>query len=77
MKRKKYLKPLGDLLINVGSFLHSGSRIDGIESSMNRIPLELLEDLKDLIDGEIIFRNKKELNDSVSIVSMESDEIIH
>ena len=74
MKRKKYLKPLPSLLINVGSFLHSGSRIDGIESSMNRIPLELLEDLKDLIDGEIIFRSKKELNDSITI---ESDENIH
>ena len=74
MKRKKYLKPLPGLLINVGSFLHSGSRIDGIESSMNRIPLELLEDLKDLIDGEIIFRSKKVLNDSITI---ESDENIH
>ena len=74
MKRKKYLKPLPNLLINVGSFLHSGSRIDGIESSMDRIPLELLKDLKDLIDGEIIFRSKKELNDSITI---ESDENIH
>jgi len=74
MKRKKYLKPLPNLLINVGSFLHSGSRIDGIESSMDRIPLELLKDLKDLIDGEIIFRNQNELNDSITI---ESDENIH
>ena len=74
MKRKKYLKPLGDLLINVGNFLHSGSRIDGIESSMNRIPLELLEDLKDLIDGEIIFRNKHALDDTATI---KSDETIH
>ena len=77
MKRKKYLKPLGELLISVGGFLQSGSRIDGIESSMNRIPLELLDYLKDLIDGEIIFRSKKELNDPVSIVSIESDDTIH
>ena len=67
MKRKKYLQNLPDLLITIGSYIHASSKIDGIEKSFDKLPLEVLEDLKDLIDGEIIFRSKKKGNSHLRV----------
>ena len=76
MKRKKYLKPLGSHLINIGTFLECGSKVSGMEKAMNDVPLEFLEDLKDLLDGEIIFR-KKDQDDSFESHLLGESENIH
>jgi len=76
MKRKKYLKGLGSTLINIGTFLECGSKVSGMEKAINDVPLEFFEDLKDLIDGEIIFR-KKDKDDSFESHLLGESENIH
>ncbi len=76
MKRKKYLKGLGPSLINIGTFLECGSKVSGMDKAINDVPLEFLEDLKDLIDGEIIFR-KKDKGDSFESHLLGESENIH
>ncbi len=56
--------------------INTQKRKQGMEKAINDVPLEFFEDLKDLIDGEIIFR-KKDKDDSFESHLLGESENIH